>query len=153
MCLIFILIIIQFWTDIIGVLQMNVSQNHTMPIMTEYFVDQEKYFYYILLGINVAICVTFIITIAIGTMFITFFQHINAMFKIARYIIKNEGRLLKFHYIYNYDIYMYITCSYRIEHSLDMDTLETSRKNINIMSRRIICAIDIQRQAMKLVFL
>ncbi|KAH0945572.1 hypothetical protein HN011_002226 [Eciton burchellii] len=127
MCLIFILIIIQFWTDIFGVLQMNVSQNHTMPIMTEYFVDQEKYFYFILLGINVAICVTFIITIAIGTMFITFFQHINAMFKIA---------------------------SYRIEHSLDIDTLETNRKNINIMSRRIICAIDIQRQAMNLsVFL
>jgi len=50
-------------------------------------------------------------------------------------------------------MYMYITCSYRIKHLLDMGTLETSAKNINIMSRRIICAIDIQRQAMKLVFL
>ncbi|KAH0945600.1 hypothetical protein HN011_008526 [Eciton burchellii] len=124
MCLISILIIVQFWTDILGVSQMNISQNHTMPIMTEYFVDQEKYFYFILLGTNIAICVTFMIMIAIGTMIITFFQHINAMFKIA---------------------------SYRIEHSLDMGTLETSTKNINIMSKRIICAIDIQRQAMNLL--
>jgi len=60
--------------------------------------------------------------------------------------IDNRFRL---YYIY---IYIYIICSY-IEHSLDMDTLETSTKNINIMCRRINCAINIQRQAMKLVFL
>ncbi|KAH0945571.1 hypothetical protein HN011_001806 [Eciton burchellii] len=126
-CSMLTIIVVQFWTNIFGVLQMNMSQNHIMPIMTEYFVDQEKYFYFILLGTNVTICVTFMITVAIGTMFITFFQHINAMFRIA---------------------------SYRIEHSLDMDTLETSTKDMNIVSRRIICAINIQRQAMNLsVFL
>jgi len=99
MCLIFILIIVQFWTDILGVLQMNISQNHIIPIMTEYFVDQEKYFYFILLGTNIAICVAFMITIVIGTMFITFFQHINAMFKIARYINTNWRKIIKISFI------------------------------------------------------
>jgi len=89
-CSIFILIIAQFWTEILDiVLQINVSQSHIMPIMTEYFVDQEKYFYFILLWTNITICVQLIVTLAIGTLFITFFQHIYGMFKIARYKNKN----------------------------------------------------------------
>jgi len=53
MCIIFILIIVQFWTEILDiVLQMNVSLSRIMPIITEYFVDQEKYFYFILLWTN-----------------------------------------------------------------------------------------------------
>ncbi|KAH0948823.1 Or9e81 [Eciton burchellii] len=124
MCIIFILIIAQFWTEIFDiVLQMNVSRSRTMPIMTEYFVDQEKYFYFIVLWINITICVQVIVLLAIGTMFITFFQHIYGMFKIA---------------------------SYRIEHSLDMDILKSNMKVINLVCERIICAIDIQRQAMNL---
>jgi len=74
------------------VLQMNVSRFHTIPIMTEYFVDQEKYFYFILLGINITICVTSVITVAIETMFITIFQHIYGMFKIVRYKNKNKNK-------------------------------------------------------------
>jgi len=93
------IIVVQFWTNIFGVLQMNISRNHIMPIMTEYFVDQEKYFYFILLGTNVAICVAFMITIAIGTMFVTFFQHINAMFRIARYINTNWRKIVKISFI------------------------------------------------------
>jgi len=93
MCSIFILIITQFWTEIFDiVLQMNVSRSHTMSIMTEYFVDQEKYFYFILLGTNITICLTFVILIAIGTMLITFFQYIYGMFKIARYKNKNKSK-------------------------------------------------------------
>jgi len=90
MCIIFLLIIAQFWMEIFDiVLQMNISRVRIMPIMTEYFVDQEKYFYFILLWTNVTICVQLIVTLAIGTMFITFFQHIYGMFKIARYKNKN----------------------------------------------------------------
>jgi len=90
MCIIFILIIAQFWTEMFDiVLQMNVSCSCTMPIMTEYLVDQEKYFYFIVLWINITICVQVIVLLAIGTMFITFFQHIYGMFKIARYKNKN----------------------------------------------------------------
>ncbi|KAH0945574.1 hypothetical protein HN011_002977 [Eciton burchellii] len=124
MCIIFILIIAQFWTEIFDiVLQINVSRSRIMPIMTEYFVDQEKYFYFILLWTNVTICVQAIVILAIGTTFITFFQYIYGMFKIA---------------------------SYRIEHSLDIGTLKSNMKSVNLLRGRIICAIDIQRQAMNL---
>ncbi|KAH0945567.1 hypothetical protein HN011_000947, partial [Eciton burchellii] len=124
MCIIFILIIAQFWTEILNIVfQTNVSRSRIMPIMTEYFVDQEKYFYFILLWTNVTICLQGIILLAIGTMFITFFLHIYGMFKIA---------------------------SYRIEYSLDMDTFKSNMKGVNLVCKRIICAIDIQRQAMNL---
>jgi len=42
-----------------------------------------------------------------------------------------------------------MTYSYRIERSLDMDVLNNNMKSINLVSERIICAINIQRQAMK----
>jgi len=77
-----------FWTDFDIVLHINMSRSRTLPIMTEYFIDEEKYFYFIILHFTVAILIGMIAVIAIGTMFITSFQHIYAMFKIARYINK-----------------------------------------------------------------
>jgi len=57
-------------------------------------------------------------------------------------------------HIQSFDIFMIMRyCSYRIEPSQDMNTLKSNVKGINLIYRRIICAIDIQRQAMKLVFL
>jgi len=55
----------------------------------------------------------------------------------------------------SFNIFMmmsYLYCSYRIEHSLDIGTLKSNMKSVNLLRGRIICAIDIQRQAMKLVF-
>jgi hypothetical protein len=90
MYIIFILISARFWTKIFDiVLQINVSRSRIVQIMTEYFVDQEKYFYFILLWTNITICVQIIVTLAIGTTFITFCQDIYGMFKIARYRNKN----------------------------------------------------------------
>jgi hypothetical protein len=128
---------------------MNVSRSRIMPIMTEYFVDQEKYFYFILLWTNVSICVQLIVTLAIGTAFLIFIQHICGMFKIARYKNKNINRksniqnvysrfINEFKNVYNeymllymcisnrFNIFMimrYLCYSYRLEYSLDMDTL------------------------------
>jgi hypothetical protein len=51
---------------------------------------------------------------------------------------------------WTFNIFMTITylyCSYRIEHSL-----KSRMKNVNLVCKRIICAIDIQGQAIKLVF-
>jgi len=45
-----------------------------------------------------------------------------------------------------------LSFSYRIEDSLDKNTLKNST-NVNIIARRMICAINIQRQTMKLIFL
>ncbi|KAH0945583.1 hypothetical protein HN011_004410 [Eciton burchellii] len=123
-CSIFIVFITQFWTDIIDVvLQINISRSRTSLLTTEYFVDQKQYFYFILLHTSITFSIAMFITIAIGTIFITFFQCICGMFKIS---------------------------SYRIEHALDIDKLKNSVGNINHVFKRIICAVDIQRQAINL---
>jgi predicted Co/Zn/Cd cation transporter (cation efflux family) len=78
----------------------------TLPIITEYFIDQEKYFYFVILYLTVVILIGIVTGIGIGTMFITFFQHIYAMFKIVRYVNKvkirdnnkKKKRHLKFKY-------------------------------------------------------
>jgi hypothetical protein len=86
----FILTAVQLWTDIFDIaLHINMSRSRTLPIITEYFINEEKYFYFIILHFTVAILIGMIAVIAIGTMFIMSFQHIYAMFKIARYINKN----------------------------------------------------------------
>jgi hypothetical protein len=43
--------------------------------------------------------------------------------------------------------------SYRLEHLLDIYSLKNNMRSINLVSKKIICAIDIQRQAMKWVSL
>jgi len=66
---------------------MNESRHSTMSgyIITGYFVDQEKYFYLILLHINIANCIGAIAYIATGTMIVVYLKHTCGMFKIARY--------------------------------------------------------------------
>jgi len=79
-------ILVQFW-NIVNVdvyIRMNSSQPHQLFIMTEYFIDQQKYFYLILLHIYGVICVGAIIMLAVGTMLITYLQHTCGMFRIAR---------------------------------------------------------------------
>jgi len=52
--------------------------------MTEYFVDQEKYFYLILFHANVAFVIGATTMLATGTMLIVYQQHACGMFRIAR---------------------------------------------------------------------
>jgi len=63
----------------------NVSQPLRIQFITEYFVDQEKYFFLILLHLNVALYIGIIATIAAGTMLIGYLQFIFGMFKISWY--------------------------------------------------------------------
>jgi len=76
------LIVGQYWSNILIVLPKNISH---LPIMMEYFIDQEKYFYLILLHINAVVCIGSAVMLAIGTMLITYFQNICGMFRIAWY--------------------------------------------------------------------
>ncbi|XP_018361483.1 PREDICTED: uncharacterized protein LOC108760181 [Trachymyrmex cornetzi] len=100
------------------------SQSYHTVIVTEYFVDQEKYFYWILLHMYTVLCTGTIIMLGIGTMLITYIQHICGIFKIA---------------------------SYRIEHVVNVNTPRniTIKRKI-LMIEGIICAVDIHRQAMKM---
>jgi len=70
--------------------------------MTEYFVDQEKYFYLILLHINAAICIGATAYVATGTMLIGYLKHACGMFKIARYEKEYKSR------------HLYVICSIKI---------------------------------------
>jgi hypothetical protein len=55
--------------------------------MREYFIDQEKYFYLILLHLDAAFCVGTILLTAIGTFIASYLIHICAIFKVAKYHI------------------------------------------------------------------
>ncbi|XP_018300284.1 uncharacterized protein [Mycetomoellerius zeteki] len=117
----FVCIISQHLSSSSIVLSKNISR---LPIMMEYFIDQEKYFYLILLHIYAIIYIGGITMLAVGTLFLTYFQYVCGMFKIA---------------------------GYRIEHAINMNIQQNiTPKNNILMSEGIICAVDIHRQAMKL---
>ncbi|KAL6419123.1 hypothetical protein ACFW04_011555 [Cataglyphis niger] len=122
---IFALIISQFWSNIISViLPMNVSQANRLPIVTEYFIDQEKYFSLILLHLNAAFCIGLTVVLSTGTILIAYLVHICGLFKIA---------------------------SYRIKHAMCAIMLQNiSPKNDMLILEEIRCAVDIHRLAMKL---
>ncbi|XP_071560227.1 uncharacterized protein [Temnothorax nylanderi] len=120
----FVIITSQYWLNTLVVLPKNVSQLRHLPIMMEYFIDQEKYFYLILLHFNAVICVGWASILAIGTMLITYFQCICGMFRIA---------------------------CYRIKHAININIRQNiTLKNKILMTEGIICAVNIHRQAMKL---
>ncbi|KAL6260650.1 hypothetical protein P5V15_008169 [Pogonomyrmex californicus] len=124
-CSMFIFTFIQFWSNIFDIiLSRNVSQSHHVPIIMEYFIDQNKYFYLIMLHIHVAICIGIVSMVAIGTMLIAYLQHTCGMFRIS---------------------------SYRIERAMKSNMLQNIiLKNENLILQGIISAIDIHRLAMKL---
>jgi len=55
-----------------------------MQVMREYFIDQEKYFYFILLHLDATMCVGAISLMAIGAFLLGFIKHICGIFRIAR---------------------------------------------------------------------
>ncbi|XP_025271234.1 uncharacterized protein LOC109610193 [Camponotus floridanus] len=118
-------IVASFWSDILNIiLSSNTSRAHHLLIRTEYLIDQEKYFYLILLHIIVTVCIGGTAALAIGTILFTYLQHVCGMFKIA---------------------------SYRIERAMSITMLQNiNLKKQILIFRGLICAVDIHRQAMKL---
>ncbi|XP_070152681.1 odorant receptor 9a-like isoform X2 [Polyergus mexicanus] len=122
---IFVLIIAQLWSNIINIiLPTNVSQSRRLPIMTEYFVDQEKYYFLIILHLNAALCIGVAGMVSVGTMLIAYLEHTCGLFKISSYRIKRAMRVIILQNI--------------------------NPKNNILMLEEIRCAVDIHRQAMKL---
>jgi len=60
------------------------SRPRRLKISTEYFIDQERYFYLSFFHINVALCIGHISLLATGSMLLAYLQHACGMFKIAR---------------------------------------------------------------------
>jgi len=70
--------------DIILAINNSRSRSAVIYVATEYFVDQENFFYLIFLHTNAASCIGATAMIATGTMFIAYLKHICGMFSIAR---------------------------------------------------------------------
>ncbi|XP_077269420.1 uncharacterized protein LOC143901206 [Temnothorax americanus] len=123
----FIFVGAQVWPDFIHIiLSANVSRSRNLQISTEYFIDQERYFFLSLFHINAAMIIGCFVLTATGTMLIAYLQHACGMFKIA---------------------------SYRIERAIQIYIPKNINMQNEIMVYKgIIRAVDIHRKAMMLVF-
>ncbi|KAH0945586.1 hypothetical protein HN011_005069 [Eciton burchellii] len=90
LCNLFIFLLLPIFPRVIDiVLFINKSQSrHMIYFTTEYFIDQEKYFYPILLYMDAACSIGGIALIAIESLLIGYFKHACAIFKIASYHIR-----------------------------------------------------------------
>ncbi|KAH0946911.1 hypothetical protein HN011_007303 [Eciton burchellii] len=119
-----------FWASQIAiffldnVMSTNGSQSHRLQIAVEYFIDQQKYYYLILLHINAAIFVGVLTFLAMGTLMIVYLQHTCGMFRIA---------------------------CYRIEHAMKINIFRKIDLNSEtLIFRKIVYAVNIHREAMRL---
>ncbi|XP_011348437.1 odorant receptor 85b isoform X2 [Ooceraea biroi] len=105
-----------------AILHINES-NHPMQLfLTEYFVDEEKYFYLILLHTNVAFSIGGTAFAATGLMLLSYVEHSCGMFQIA---------------------------SYRLEKALGNVLENISAEKEMMQYRQIVYAITIHRDAME----
>ncbi|XP_026823607.1 uncharacterized protein LOC105280156 isoform X3 [Ooceraea biroi] len=90
MCSLFLLPFLPLSTRILGTfLHLNESQQYRkLYIVTEYFVDQQKNFYFILLHMYAATYIEMTALIGPGALIIGYLKHICGMFKIASYRIE-----------------------------------------------------------------
>ncbi|KAG5318354.1 OR9A protein, partial [Acromyrmex heyeri] len=70
------------------VLSTNISRSHHLQISTEYFIDQQRYFYLLFFHINAIFTIGCVVICGTGSLLIAYLQHVCGMFKIASYRIK-----------------------------------------------------------------
>ncbi|XP_025160156.1 uncharacterized protein LOC109503862 isoform X2 [Harpegnathos saltator] len=118
---VFVILVQPTWPRIFDtfLLTNNSLPRHKIQIFTEYFIDQERYFYLIALHTFTAFLIGVIVTVATGTMILTNVKHICGMFLVA---------------------------SYRIQQAIKIDDRRIQK---NTICKDIICAINIHRKAMK----
>jgi len=81
----YVIVGVQLWPDFTDmILSANISRSRHLYISTEYFLDQERYFYLLLFHINAAIFIGCIVLTATGSMLLAYLHHACGMFKIAR---------------------------------------------------------------------
>ncbi|XP_050460092.1 odorant receptor 22c-like [Cataglyphis hispanica] len=124
-CSAFIATLLPIWPQILNtILYINESQlqNQTIQFVTEYFVDQQKYFYLILLHVNAGICIGTITLIATGTMLLGCIIHACGLFTIA---------------------------GYRMEQAMTTKIFENINLENRSICEKIFYAVEIHRKAMK----
>ncbi|XP_039311370.1 odorant receptor 13a-like [Solenopsis invicta] len=79
---------IPFWPDILDIVApLNESRKRHLPFLVEYFLDEQKYFYPILLHMNLTLVVGIVTVVATETLFFAYIFHICGMFEIVSYRI------------------------------------------------------------------
>ncbi|KAL6425033.1 hypothetical protein ACFW04_009378 [Cataglyphis niger] len=122
-----VLILYPFWPHIFDIL-LSINESSSRPSLkgiyvSEYFIDQEKYFNLILLHGNAALFLGIVTLLGTGTLLIANEQYACGMFRIA---------------------------SYRLEQALAVDTLrKNNSRNKNLIHNKLIHAVDMHREAMK----
>ncbi|KAH0948760.1 hypothetical protein HN011_004045 [Eciton burchellii] len=93
-----VFILLPTFPKILGIFIFNASETNLMmhDVMREYFVDQERYSYLILLHLDAAISIGSITIIATGTLFISLLKHNCGIFKIASYRV-DQAIVIRFH--------------------------------------------------------
>jgi len=83
---VFAVIVIQFLVIFLLDLSLDVNESHIqeLPILTEYFIDQEKYFFLIAFHIFLFVLCGLTIVIATETFHMSLIQHACGLFQIAR---------------------------------------------------------------------
>ncbi|XP_071567191.1 uncharacterized protein [Temnothorax nylanderi] len=89
-CSVSVVTVTQLWPDFNNIiLSANKSRSYRLQVSTEYFIDQEKYYYLLLLHINLALNMGLTVLAATGLTLLAFLYHACGMFKISSYRIKN----------------------------------------------------------------
>ncbi|XP_019889815.1 uncharacterized protein LOC105287140 isoform X4 [Ooceraea biroi] len=106
------------------IIPLNESRPSWLPIVAEYFVDQERYFYVIVIHIFIVLYAGCMVLVASGGMILGYVMHNCAIFKIA---------------------------IYRIEHIFDEKILQMS-KHVReyVLYERLIHAVHLHRRAVEL---
>ncbi|XP_025160158.1 uncharacterized protein LOC112588068 isoform X2 [Harpegnathos saltator] len=117
-------ILMQCWSHMLNFIQpRNISMQHTLLFPMEYLVDQQRYFYLIMLHMNAAVCIGITASLATGTLFIACQKCICGLFIVA---------------------------SYRIKHAIRIDASEKINScSQNLAVIKIARAVEIHRNAMK----
>ncbi|XP_011350899.1 uncharacterized protein LOC105287139 isoform X2 [Ooceraea biroi] len=103
------------------IIPMNVSRSLRLPIVAEYFVDQTRYFYPIMIHIFIVSYVCLMTLVAIIALLIAYVMHNCAIFEIV---------------------------SYRLEHMFDEKILEMSKDiREHILYERLVHAVYLHRRA------
>ncbi|XP_026824859.1 uncharacterized protein LOC105282623 isoform X3 [Ooceraea biroi] len=125
--------VIVYWPYVLDIVVPK-NESHTSPMiqfLSEYFHVSEKYQFLVLVHFNTAMTAGSIVFVGTTTMLFSYFLHICGMFEIAR---RN------------------VVYSYRIEQAMAIELLHNCHiKNRIMIYRKMICAIDMQRQAMESV--
>ncbi|KAL6416848.1 hypothetical protein ACFW04_013121 [Cataglyphis niger] len=91
-CCIFFVILLSIWPHVFSTLlhitNESQIQSQTIQIVTEYFIDQEKYYYLILLHTCAVFCIGATTVTAIGAMLLGCLIHAYGLFTIASYRIE-----------------------------------------------------------------